>query len=900
MACYVTFYGMKRFLLKFATICLFSIIFIVAFSPPVYAETETNGAKQILILHSYHQGFNWTDNIMKGIRSVFDHDSHYRYNVEYMDFRRFEGDQYKKTLLNLYEYKYEGWKFDAIICSDDKALNFALDYREKHPFDPDTPIFFCGITDTPESLLSQHDNITGVFEHTDTSQAAKIALYLFPQTQKIYIIRNDSPNDRMHRKRLVADIPKDIPIEDWIKKDLNELLERLKNLEKNDLVFYLSGPSNWLVKMVNYESGLQHCNAPIFTCWDTFLRNGILGGQVISSFHQGKIAATMAKRVLTGEDIHTIPFKTKCPQSTRFDYTVMKKFGITESDLPPGTEYLNRPITLYEKYKYIIWALSIFILFESMLIIAYATNRLKRQKAEKAERLLTERLRKAQENAHIGNWEYDINTDKFWCSEETIRIHGLPKDRSMYEYRDIFEFIFEEYHEGIKERFNNLINHGTEFNCEYQIKRKYDEEIRTVHSRATLFLDSNNYPQKVSGTIQDVTEQKNLEGQLLQSQKMEAIGHLAGGVAHDFNNLLTGIIGYSNIILAKTNEDHEFRNEIEEIHKAGERAASLTRQLLAFSRKQILQPKIIEINELIKNLKKMLQRLIGEHIQIHINLDEQIQSIEADPGQIEQVIVNLAINARDAMPDGGQLFLSTQYIPPRSDSKHLTKEFNEMSYVLIQIRDTGYGIPQDMQHQIFEPFFTTKETGTGLGLSTVYGIVKQSNGHIFTDSTLGKGTTFSLYFPSCQKKTESIEDRSSMRGSLQGTETLLLVEDEEIVRNLSATLLSDNGYTVYIAQNGTEAKQLIDQHHDSLDLLISDIVLPDINGREVADYFQKIIPYVPVLYISGYTDDSSLKNGIENEEFYYLQKPYSPEMLLTKIKEILTSIPISKKPKNPF
>jgi len=387
----------------------------------------------------------------------------------------------------------------------------------------------------------------------------------------------------------------------------------------------------------------------------------------------------------------------------------------------------------------------------------------------------------------------------------------------------------------------------------------------------------------------DITENKKLEEQFRQSQKMEAIGRLAGGVAHDFNNLLTVIIGYSELILGQIAEEDALFNKIKQIDKAGRRAEALTRQLLAFSRKQIMQPKTINLNQMIHDMEKMLYRLIGEHIELQTVLNDEIGNLKADPGQIEQVIMNLSVNARDAMQDGGKLLIETDVVQYEKAVIIDNQEIDVGNYISLTISDTGIGISERLKSQIFEPFFTTKEKGkgTGLGLSTVYGIVTQSKGFISVDSEEGKGTTFRILFPKSSYGSESELDTDVNAADLKGTETVLVVEDEEALRELTVETLEGANYNVLQAEDGEVALRTCINYNEKIHLIITDVVMPKMNGRKLVENVMKIHPEMLVLYISGYTDDAIIHHGVLEQNTEFLAKPFQPTALLYKIRKIL-------------
>ncbi|HXQ28876.1 MAG TPA: PAS domain S-box protein [Gemmatimonadales bacterium] len=388
---------------------------------------------------------------------------------------------------------------------------------------------------------------------------------------------------------------------------------------------------------------------------------------------------------------------------------------------------------------------------------------------------------------------------------------------------------------------------------------------------------------------EDITTRQILEQQLRQAQKLEAVGRLAGGVAHDFNNILTAIISYSDLLREDLSPGHPALEEVAEIRKAGDRAAALTRQLLALSRQQVLEPRVLDLNELVMNLEKMLRRLIGEDVKLITVLEPTLGAVKADPGQLEQVIMNLAVNARDAMPEGGELVIETRNAVLDNEYAFEHDPMAPGHYVQLAVTDSGTGMDEATKAHLFEPFFTTKEKGkgTGLGLSTVYGIVKQSGGYVWPYSELGQGATFKIYLPRVE---EAAEVQMPVEGSakrLQGTETVLLAEDNPLVRETTRKTLVRNGYRVIEAPNGAAALEAAAGYAGPLGLLITDVVMPEMSGRTLAARLREARPGVRVLYMSGYTDDAVLRREIVESGAPYLQKPFSVEVLLRKVRDVL-------------
>ncbi|MGB0035543.1 MAG: PAS domain S-box protein [Candidatus Acidiferrales bacterium] len=391
----------------------------------------------------------------------------------------------------------------------------------------------------------------------------------------------------------------------------------------------------------------------------------------------------------------------------------------------------------------------------------------------------------------------------------------------------------------------------------------------------------------------DITDRKQLEEQLRQAQKMEAVGRLAGGIAHDFNNLLMVIQGYADLLSERLPANDPLRRNAEQIQMASQRATSLTRQLLAFSRKQMLAPKILNIQTVVSDMEKIMRRLIGEDIMLEASSAPDLWLVKADRSQLEQVILNLAVNARDAMPDGGRLLIETANVELDSSYAHPPAVFSPGKYVMLAVTDNGCGMEAATQAHIFEPFFTTKEKGkgTGLGLATVYGIVKQSGGYIWVYSEPGRGTSFKIYLPRIEEEqTQSGRDHRPDSHELpRGSETILLVEDEKGVRELTREYLQTSGYTVIEAENGTNALELAAQHKGEIQLLMTDVVMPGISGRELADRISRMRPGIKILYMSGYTDQSVVHHGILETDAILLQKPFTLTTLASKLREILAA-----------
>ncbi len=431
-----------------------------------------------------------------------------------------------------------------------------------------------------------------------------------------------------------------------------------------------------------------------------------------------------------------------------------------------------------------------------------------------------------------------------------------------------------------------LLNQGTVQGMEVEWKQKTGRPF-TIRSTAHVAKDTNGNVEFLEGFVEDISERRALEQQLRQGQKMEAIGRLAGGIAHDFNNLLGVIIGYGDLLLEHAGGNNSMRNPAEQILKAADRASALTRQLLAFSRQQVLEMKVLNLNAVVADMGIMLQRLLGEDIHLETSLDPELGQVKADEGQIEQVIMNLAVNARDAMPGGGRLRIETRNASIEEGSPVPRSRMEPGDYVTILVQDTGMGMDAATQAHIFEPFFTTKEQGkgTGLGLATVYGVVKQSGGYVWVDSEPGAGSTFTIYLPMFRQKAEHPGASEAMPAPGRGAGTILVVEDEESLRTLTRSILEHSGYTVLEASNGMEAVDIAGRHTGPIDLLLTDMVMPGMNGRAVAEKVTRLHPDVRIAYMSGYTGFTQREAASFNAVM--IAKPFTRNTLLQRVSEAL-------------
>jgi PAS domain S-box-containing protein len=498
-------------------------------------------------------------------------------------------------------------------------------------------------------------------------------------------------------------------------------------------------------------------------------------------------------------------------------------------------------------------------------------------------------LRIAGHAARLGGWSVSLHDLRVIWSDEVCAIHEVPPGTTPSLAQAIAAYA-PEFRETIREQFDACVRDGTPYDLELQIVTATNRRI-WVRAIGNAERSASGAVTGLRGAFQDIDDRRKLEDQFRQAQKMEAVGRLAAGVAHDFNNLLSVVLGFSELAIDALKPGDPLRRDIEEIRKAGNRATALTRQLLAFSRQQVLAPRVVDLNEIVLAMKPMLSRLLGEDIDLTVLSRGPSGRVLVDPSQVEQVVMNFAVNARDAMPDGGMLAIETSNVTVDEAFVGRPAEVPPGRFVMLAVTDSGVGMTEATRARLFEPFFTTKEKGkgTGLGLATVFGIVQQSGGYVSVYSELSHGTTFKVYLP----RTDRVAEASCSNApatTLKGSETILLVEDEEQVRSVACAVLRRHGYNVLETSNGGEAYLVSNDFAATIDLLLTDVVMPRMSGRRLAEHLAALRPKMRVLFASGYTDDAIIHHGVLNAGVAFLQKPFTPQALLRKVRDVLDAV----------
>ena len=869
---------LSAFLILAAASPLFSADPAVAFSGPQY---------RVLLLHSYNPEYSWTAKITEGVEKVLEEsDLRIYLKIEYLDTKSFLFEDLRPILLETLKAKYGGDSFDAIICADDNALLLLLELDEK-PFNS-VPIVVCGIDSNWQLVKKNRDQITGVFEKGDDLDALKLALRMYPDSRHFVGIWDTSDEGLLFRERAREQVRNELYSLDLIELfdlTVEELIEELSKLPDDSVIlsyrFKQDRLGRILTEKESYNLITENCHFPFFTGSDLGIELGATGGVVTSGVRQGEEAALRLVRILKGERVADVKPLEVSPNAIMFNYEQLSRSGLKLSDLPEGAVIIDRPPSFYEIYRTQIWMALIFMILQAIAIIILLFNIVRRRYAEKRLRTANQRL------------DYLLSSTSavlFTLDQEDGRVDFISRN-----CEQVTGFSPEEFQadpglwrqrinsEDTKKWRNSLAeSKETEpSNSEYRFLHK-DGSVRWI------FEGKQKLEHEIVGYFIDRTVAKLSEEQMSQMQKMEAVGRLAAGVAHDFNNMLAVIIGYTELMLEDLGPGDENLDNLQEIKKAADHSADLTRQLLAFSRKQVIEPRTVDLNKLVRNAEKMLQRLIGEDIEIKFFLEPKLKTTRLDPSQLDQILLNLVVNARDAIEGAGEITVETQNILMDEEYCSSRVDARPGDFVMLAVSDTGCGMDDKTISQVFEPFFSTKKTGkgTGLGLATTYGIVKQNGGFIHIYSEPNHGSTFKIFLPAISDKTIQ-ETEKPLQEDSGGDETILVVEDEKSVRRMAAITLERNGYKILEAESPDEAIKISSEYGDVIHLLLTDVVMPGMNGRELQIQLTATRPGIKVLFMSGYTANVIAHSGVLDPGLSFIQKPFRPKDLSLKVREVL-------------
>lgn len=880
------FFG-QRWLWMFVMLLLFGL-----------REARAQEPAEVLIINSYHPGYAWSDGEMRGVlRSLVKEHPKMLPGIEYLDWIRYPTPENERQFLDRLKLKYGAQKLRAIITLDDKALELVL--LNRNLFGPDVPIIFGGVNFYTPQILRGQTNITGVAETKDLSRTLDLLLRLQPDVKEIVGYHDDTESALANRRALESFMPKYATrlkfrfIENW---SVEELFNALGKLGPHTAVIGLGSSHDrngqLLANNADFLNSVSsRCSVPIYIIsepvvplfntegWDSAAWTGV-GGSLVSSDLHGELVGKMANQILRGAPADTIPVVPNTPTRLAVDWRQMKRFNLSVDALPQGTEVFHNPQSYYtiNKSKILAGLALVVILIISVLVLA--VNIILRRRAERENLQLAAAVKQALELIIM----VDVNGIVRYVNPAFTRITGLT-------IKEAQQPNFLQSTLGVRGDVKSIAQTLQERGVWSQ-RLDYCRQNNSVLHLSLVASTVQDGRGDAAGYIimgRDVTHENKLEEQVRNAQKMEAIGLLAGGVAHDFNNLLQIVSGHAQLALDDDITKEEQIEHLDHVVQASDRAANLTRQLLAFGRRQPLRKEDTDLNQVVSNLLKMIRRVIGEHLEINFIPGHELGNVRADRSQIEQVLLNLCMNARDAMPTGGRLTIELENVCIDSIFTEAHPWARPGRYVLLSTADTGFGMDKKTQSRVFEPFFSTKQKdkGTGLGLAVVHGIVQQHDGFIHVYSEPGRGTTFKVYFPIVARRAAVVGNKLAVPQTVLGSGTILLVEDEKGVRDLGFDILRKAGYKVLTATNGLEAVQVFENHMKEIRLVLMDIVMPVMNGPEACARMIALRPDIPVLYCSGYSSDS-LDNGFDLQpDQPLIQKPYHPEQLLAQVAALL-------------
>jgi len=831
---------------------------------------------------------------MAGVKSVLSGEEDVELFVDYMDTKRCSDVQYFEKLRDIYAHKYRLLNFDAIISCDDHALDFLLTYRDE--LFPDVPVAFCGINDYHPERIAGHRLFTGVYETYDVAGTVELMLRLHPAATEIVAITDATLSGGYFLDRLERVEPQfagKATFKYLTNPSMAALKDTLENLAPGALVLwavYLRTPEG---VSVSCEESVRFVTdnsvRPVYCVWDV-VGQGVVGGKITSPNYQGEAVAKRALALLRGERIEDMTVGGS-PMVHLFDFEALRRFGIPLKSLPSGSLVMNRPYSVYAEYKVIIWLVAGFVLLLLAIILALIHDIQKRRQAEGALRTSEERYRVMSQRTGQMVYDYDVGSGAIAWSGAIAGITGFtPTEFSHVDIDQWAELIHEDDRSKALALLDSAMAAGTNYKSEYRFRRKNGGFI-SVEDSGTFLKDAEGNVCRMLGSMKDISERRQIEDRLRQSEKMGALGQLAGGIAHDFNNQLAGVVGYADLLVEEL-QDEELRGFAEAIKKSARRSADLTAQLLAFGHRGKYLAVPLSIHDVVHDVISMLKRSIDKRIKLTLRLKAESAVVQGDPTQLQNAILNIALNARAAMPDGGDLVFRTETVELDRDfcSSH-RYELTPGTYIELSISDTGCGMDHATQQRIFEPFFTTKKVGkgTGMGLASVYGTVTNHHGTISVKSEPGQGTVVSVYLPESDRATTREDADTPCSVPVKGDARVLLVDDEAVVRNSTDRMLRSLGYTVTVAPDGRRAVDIYRQSWKEIDVVILDMVMPKMNGKETFVALSKINPDVCVVLSSGYSIDGKAQEVLDKGGRAFIGKPYGKAELSRVLASVLSA-----------
>ena len=851
----------------------------------------------VLILHSYDSTYHWSVELTQGLRVALEqHPLDLGLWTEYLDSRRLPKQQAWDWMDRTLALRHSGRRFDVIVACDDAAVEYLLEHSPAGW--KDAPVVFCGVGS--QALIDRLPRMrfTGVKELSAAPDFLDAVLGFLPGMRKVVVITDNSEAGRenllFYGEIRAARPYLDFRFLDGAQMSIEQILGELGALDRGTLVVYTRFTRDsegryvsprWMAAEV-----AQSNTVPVVSPNVSLLGQGFLAGNTSAGFAHGELAGKLAAQVLHGVPPHEIPLREHGNIRLIIDDGVAARFGVPRTSLPREAVLVGAAggwRALSGADRRLLMAGLALVVLQMLTIVVLLVNILMRRRAERELRVSREMLERAQRIAHIGLWSRDPATGKLVWSDETARLFGVAPGSVKPNYATFLSLV----HPADRERVDATVRASDSRRqsrvLEFRLHAPGRPE-RYVRSAGEWTVGPGGKP-LVAGMVQDITEQKQMEEMLRQMQRMESVGTLAGGVAHDFNNLLTVINGYGQLLAAAIPEQDVRRPYVREIQKAGERAAELTRQLLAFSRKQILSPRLFDLNELVRESESLLKALVGDCVALDLRLADSLCLVHADPLQLEQVLINLAVNARDAMPQGGRLEISTSALFMREFSGLAEEAIKPGRYVELRIADNGCGMDEATRQRVFEPFFTTKPVGqgTGLGLASVYGVVRQSGGLIRVESQLGQGTTFRILLPAAQGALAPRQDNGPEETRAEGGRVLVVDPDPQL-REMIGLALRQAGFEVEFDHRPDRLHSMLDEGQGGSripDLVLTEMhVLERVGFRLVRDLRAKF-PALRILYLSS-GEAGGEQAALERGEAV-LAKPFTAAALKAAVQRLL-------------
>lgn len=854
------------------------------------AQALTSDVPRILVINSYNYGYDWSDGELAGLQESFEgRHREFQLFVEYLDTKRFHRKEHFPAMANLLEEKYASQEIDVLVAMDNAALEFASQYRNRLFLG--VPLIFCGVNNFQPEMIEGQSQITGIAERHDPEGTLNLALKLLPKTHRVIVLHDYTDTGQAMRKELenIADHFPNIEFRFLEEAPIETTVSRLKKLSDGEIVLILTYSleqggrtfANWeLAKLVS-----QNTQVPVFGLLAELLGHGVVGGMMLEGKDQGHRIAGVALRILAGTPATDIPVQLSNMSRPMFDYAVMRQFKIGAERLPSGAQIIHQPDTSNAVDKKAFWLLFGATLFIATSISIIFGNIRGRQKAEMDRKESEARFRLLVEQAPEAILIHDVDADRFIdCNPKAAKLFGCTSKEVMRHGPQQFYVPRQPDGKPIPESMHDNVERalaGEEVRFERTVLNGRNEKI---YCEVTLVKFPSKESRLLRASYTDVTERKKMESQLIQADKMRAIGELSSGIAHDFNNQLSGILGHAELLLNRL-EPGKLSDFAQNIKNSAQSAADLTRKLLSFSYKTEHLQVPVDIHTSLKETISVLKRSLDKRIRLVQHLDAIERTVLGDSSQLQNAFLNIAINARDAMPEGGELVIATEEVVlDTTSSRNFVQEPNPGRYLKISLSDTGCGMDKKLQSRIFEPFYTTKEAGqgTGLGLASVYGTVVGHKGHISVYSEVGQGTTFHLYLPLADQ-VEIADAAKDSAEPVKGSGTILFVDDEEMICQLAAEMLRSLGYQVVVCRSGAEGIRRYQEQAGEIDLAIIDMVMPGMDGHETIKALQKIDPMVKILLASGHSLNSRAQGIIADGVLAFISKPFNYLELSDKV-----------------